>query len=123
MMMGRSVCRQKVSAAHPEPSALAAVWENSFLIHSHEPYSSSMTLAIGPEGFPPPPALVGARFFQNSEWSTCPPIWNESSLNVAFASKSALSVLALSIFWRMALADRKSTRLNSSHLGISYAVF
>src|SRR5262245_64257088 len=25
--------------------------------------------------------------------------------------------------WRAALGDRKSTRLNSSHLGISYAVF
>ena len=94
-MMGRSVCRQKVSAAHPDPSALAAVCENSFLNRSQEPYSSSMTLAMEPDGFPPPPALAGARFFQNSEWSTCPPIWNESSLNVAFASKSALSVLEI----------------------------
>src|SRR5689334_24539402 len=27
------------------------------------------------------------------------------------------------IFWRVALPDRKSTRLNSSHSSISYAVF
>src|ERR1035438_943856 len=26
-------------------------------------------------------------------------------------------------FWRLQTTDRKSTRLNSSHLGISYAVF
>src|SRR5205814_6407519 len=33
----------------------------------------------------------------------------------------ALAIIA--IIWILAHADRKSTRLNSSHLGISYAVF
>src|ERR1035437_2198537 len=73
MMMGRFVCRQKVSAAHPEPSALAAVCENSFLNRSQEPYSSSMTLAMEPEGFPPPPELAGGKVLPEQRVEYVPP--------------------------------------------------
>jgi hypothetical protein len=50
-MMGRFVFLQNVSAAQPEPSALAAVCENSFLNRSKLPNSSSITLAIVFDGF------------------------------------------------------------------------
>jgi len=45
-MMGLFVFLQNVSAAHPEPSALAAVCENTFLNRSKEPNSSSITFAM-----------------------------------------------------------------------------
>src|SRR5438045_4911557 len=41
----------------------------------------------------------------------------EKGLNQAFEIQRRLKV------WQPRRADRKSTRLNSSHLGISYAVF
>jgi hypothetical protein len=46
MMMGRFVFLQNASAAQPEPSALAAVCENSFLNRSKVPKSSSITFPI-----------------------------------------------------------------------------
>src|SRR5262245_63107570 len=39
------------------------------------------------------------------------------------AKAAAIVEVELSKIWKLVLGDRKSTRLNSSHLGISYAVF
>src|SRR5437899_4773816 len=61
-----------------------------------------VVLAPGADRHCPPPPLKG--------WSSEPmPFSNDSPKP--------------GCVWLKALADRKSTRLNSSHLGISYAVF
>src|SRR3712207_6868511 len=43
--------------------------------------------------------------------------------NVAFSERTTLNELFLLIRAQVAKVDRKSTRLNSSHANISYAVF
>src|SRR5262245_40149827 len=53
-------------------------------------------------------------------------LWRLSALRSIEIRRGALVIGALATFtdlMRSALVDRKSTRLNSSHLGISYAVF
>src|SRR5205814_9815299 len=42
---------------------------------------------------------------------------------VARLRRAGTRVARHSLVWRLQVTDRKSTRLNSSHLGISYAVF
>src|SRR5262245_43335938 len=49
------------------------------------------------------------------------PYWFDIGLFAAFAGAGVLA--AFSSFGDLQQVDRKSTRLNSSHLGISYAVF
>src|SRR5262245_63125185 len=53
-------------------------------------------------------------------------LWRLTALRSIEVRRGALAIGALATFtdlMRSALVDRKSTRLNSSHLGISYAVF
>src|SRR5262245_42030144 len=45
------------------------------------------------------------------------------SATVGFAAPVALAAMAFGEYAKPLLPNRKSTRLNSSHLGISYAVF
>src|SRR5438067_10077077 len=60
-------------------------------------------------------------------WNSAPPIAigsrrlaDNPATHSPIASRSALSSTSAS---RLSLVDRKSTRLNSSHVSISYAVF
>src|SRR5256885_11004767 len=51
---------------------------------------------------------------------------NDRSMHMPFSKRVSIRVIALVLFSVLFLtgsADRKSTRLNSSHLVISYAVF
>src|SRR5258705_8880070 len=56
-------------------------------------------------------------------------MWNAISPNAAAAARRLAALLCLAMtlsaaaFGQSRETDRKSTRLNSSHLGISYAVF
>src|SRR5699024_11940342 len=59
-------------------------------------------------------------------WRGSPSIFNVISINVLYflsASKSVLKRLLENASSSDAFGDRKSTRLNSSHVSISYAVF
>src|ERR1035438_10067715 len=47
-------------------------------------------------------------------------VWGWRGLLLGIALPVGMDALPL---WQLGLLDRKSTRLNSSHLGISYAVF
>src|SRR3712207_6996323 len=52
--------------------------------------------------------------------------YQNASFSLAFAQPSptaATFAADLTLRWKKRLADRKSTRLNSSHANISYAVF
>src|SRR5205085_9880254 len=49
-------------------------------------------------------------------------VWNHNALIIA-AQRKMIAASERAIFARSACTDRKSTRLNSSHSQISYAVF
>src|SRR5690625_1961098 len=51
--------------------------------------------------------------------SSCPPLWGASSLKPILFQENAFNRFG----WKNSARDRKSTRLNSSHVAISYAVF
>src|SRR5438045_5540065 len=56
------------------------------------------------------------------------PIWRPAKSSTSATPPAALRSPRTSTCWSLAISmpravDRKSTRLNSSHLGISYAVF
>src|SRR5258705_5006696 len=65
-----------------------------------------------------PISIDGARLESRTNWSNIPRLarWCSTSLFCSCAAPAARST-------RAEQGDRKSTRLNSSHLGISYAVF
>src|ERR1039458_1326145 len=54
--------------------------------------------------------------------STCPPLARDRLIGLSDSTKNFVGCLEEGNLPRI-LSDRKSTRLNSSHLGISYAVF
>ncbi len=100
-MKRRSVARQTVKTAQPEPSVLIAAWENSCLNLSNDPKSLLIYLARVPVGAPPPFG-AGAMFSQKSLWSTNPPTWNDNSLATALTSNSKFE--RLSNLFKIALA-------------------
>src|SRR5262245_65306603 len=74
--------------------------------HDALPISTTCAAASWPSATPPSSASHPS--------AACLRAWSECSPPATVSPPTA---------YRLALADRKSTRLNSSHLGISYAVF
>src|SRR5262245_65276241 len=91
--------------------------------------AASFAPSAAPMPQPSPPAGEEPKYVRGVRKHPCVGSKSYSSTRIVFSStRSPTHLLTQTIssgfsLWALRAVDRKSTRLNSSHLGISYAVF